>query len=126
MVPLFWSTSVTVAALCLTMALFLSELVTAPLWAVAMDLAPRHAATSSGIMNTGLGVAASVSPPVIGWIVDVTGSWHGAFALSMVMLAIGPFLAVFIRPDRPYLGEPVVAGTPPGSLPPLAVAARRI
>jgi sugar phosphate permease len=105
-VPMFMHTSPTLAAFSLAAALFLSELVTAPLWAVAMDLAPNHAATSSSIMNTGLGVAASVSPPLVGWLVDTTHSWQPVFALSMFFLVLGPIAAHWIRPDHPYLGEP--------------------
>ncbi|WP_233835285.1 MFS transporter [Paraburkholderia sp. ZP32-5] len=105
-VPMFMHVSSTMAALSLAAALFLSELVTAPLWAVAMDLAPNHAATSSSIMNTGLGIAASVSPPLVGWLVDTTHSWQPVFGLSMVFLVLGPIAANWIRPDRPYLGEP--------------------
>jgi MFS family permease len=103
---MFMHTSPTLAAFSLAAALFLSELVTAPLWAVAMDLAPNHAATSSSIMNTGLGIAASVSPPLVGWLVDTTHSWQPVFALSMFFLVLGPIAAHWIRPDRPYLGEP--------------------
>jgi MFS family permease len=105
-VPMFLHVSSTLAAFSLAAALFLSELVTAPLWAVAMDLAPNHAATSSSIMNTGLGIAASVSPPLVGWLVDTTHSWQPVFALSMFFLLLGPIAARWIRPDRPYLGEP--------------------
>jgi len=104
-IPLFMHPTVTVAALSLAAALFLSELMTAPLWAVAMDLAPNHAATSSGIMNSGLGLAAAVSPPLVGWMVDRSGSWQSVFTLSMCLLLIGPIAAQWIRPDRPYLGE---------------------
>ena len=87
-----------------------SELVTAPLWAVAMDLAPYHAGTSSGVMNTGLGLAAIVSPPLVGWLIDRTGSWHAVFALSTFFLLLGPIAAIWTRPDKPYLGEPSVEG----------------
>ena len=105
LVPMLMSPTLTTAAICLGSAFFLSELVTAPLWAVAMDLAPRHAATSSGIMNTGLAIAATVSAPIVGWVIDHTGSWQLVFAMSMTMLVLGPIAAWMIRPDRPYLGE---------------------
>ncbi|WP_133648800.1 MFS transporter [Paraburkholderia flava] len=105
-VPMFLHPSSTVAALSLAAALFLSEFVTAPLWAVAMDLAPNHAATSSSIMNTGLGIAAAVSPPLVGWLVDWMHSWQPVFALSICFLVLGPIAAHWIRPDRPYRGEP--------------------
>ena len=105
LVPMLMTPTLTTAAVCLGAAFFLSELVTAPLWAVAMDLAPRHAATSSGIMNTGLAIAATVSAPIVGWVIDHTGSWQLVFAMSMSMLVLGPIAAWLIRPDRPYLGE---------------------
>ncbi|WP_118183085.1 MFS transporter [Paraburkholderia phosphatilytica] len=105
-IPMFLHPSSMAAACSLAAALFLSEFVTAPLWAVAMDLAPNHSATSSSIMNTGLGIAASVSPPLVGWLVDLTHSWQPVFALSIFFLALGPIAAHWIRPDRPYLGEP--------------------
>ncbi|KVM67119.1 MFS transporter [Burkholderia gladioli] len=104
-IPMFLHPSATMAGFSLAAALFLSELVTAPLWAVAMDLAPNHAATSSSIMNTGLGLAASVSPPLVGWLVDALHSWEPVFALSIFFLVLGPIAANWIRPDRPYLGE---------------------
>jgi MFS family permease len=97
---------VTETAFCLAAAMFFSEFVTGPIWAVSMDLAPRHAGTSAGIMNTGLAVAASVSPILIGWLLDLTGSWHAGFVALIVILLIGPVLTWFIRPDRPYMGEP--------------------
>lgn len=115
-VPMFLHPTPNLAALSLAAALFLSELVTAPIWAVAMDLAPNHAATSSSIMNTGLGIAATVSPPLVGWLVDRSGSWQSVFALSMCFLVLGPILASLIRPDRPYLGEPMPEPEPQDEL----------
>lgn len=118
LVPLMMEPTLTVAAVCLGCAFFLSELVTAPLWAVAMDLAPNHAATSSGIMNTGLAIAATVSAPIVGFIIDRTGSWQLVFAMSMSMLILGPIIAWFIRPDRPYMGEgPAPGASPKGDRP---------
>lgn len=109
LVPMLFGPGLATAAICLAAALFLSELVTAPLWAVSMDLAPNHAGLSSAIMNTGLGVAASISPLVVGLLVDWSGTWQTAFALSMAVMSLGPVAAMLIRPDRPYLGEGVAA-----------------
>ena len=111
--PMLFGPSVGVAAACLATALFLSELVTAPLWAVSMDLAPNHAGLSSAIMNTGLGIAASISPPLVGALVDWSGTWQSAFALSMLVMCLGPVAAMLIRPDRPYLGERVATLSQP-------------
>jgi MFS family permease len=95
----------TPAAACLAGTLFLSELVTAPLWALSMDLAPYHAGTAGGVMNTGLGIAAAVSPPIVGWLLDAGASWHAVIGLSMFFLAMGPIAVALVRPDQPYLGE---------------------
>ena len=46
-----------------------------------------------------------MSPPVVGWLVDWSGTWQPAFGLSMLVMALGPVAAFLIRPDRPYLGE---------------------
>ena len=56
-------------------------------------------------MNTGLAIAAAVSAPIVGWVIDRTGSWQLVFAMSMAVLVLGPIAAWRIRPDRPYLGE---------------------
>ena len=112
LLPMLFTPSLPVAAACLSVALFLSELVTAPLWAVSMDLAPNHAGLSSAVMNTGLGIAASISPPIVGWLVDWSGTWQAAFGLSIAVMALGPVATFFIRPDRPYLGEGVRAAAP--------------
>jgi MFS family permease len=96
---------VTAAAGCLGAMLFLSELVTAPLWALAMDLAPFHAGTAGGVMNTGLGIAAAVSPPIVGRLLDAGASWHVVIGISMFFLVLGPVAVRLVRPDRPYLGE---------------------
>lgn len=95
----------TAAAACLAAMLCLSELVTAPLWALAMDLAPFHAGTAGGVMNTGLGIAAAVSPPIVGMMLDAGLSWHVVFGVSMFFLVLGPIAASLVRPDEPYMGE---------------------
>jgi hypothetical protein len=41
---------------------FFNEMTIGPMWAVPMDIAPKHAGTASGIMNTGSALAAIISP----------------------------------------------------------------
>ncbi len=65
---------VTIAML-LSGGFFFLELVIGPIWTVPMDIAPQHAGTASGLMNTGSAVAAIVSPLAFGAIVDITGNW---------------------------------------------------
>jgi MFS family permease len=91
---------VTVIALCLSGALFCLELMTGPMWAVPMDIAPDHAGTAAGLMNTGSAVASILTPMVFGIVVDATGSWNAPFIGSFVFLILGALLSTRLRPDR--------------------------
>jgi MFS family permease len=72
-----------------------------------MDIAPQHAGTASGLMNSGSALAAIVSPPVFGAILDATNNnWHLAFLTSIVFLIIGVGLSFTMRPDRKFVDEP--------------------
>jgi MFS family permease len=70
------------------------------MWSVPMDIAPKHAGTASGIMNTGSALAAIISPVVGGWLIDRTGNWNLPFIVSMVLMAAGIVLSFTMRPDR--------------------------
>jgi sugar phosphate permease len=92
--------TVTLAALCLSAGFFFNEMTIGPMWAVPMDIAPKHAGTASGIMNTGSAAAAIVSPVVGGWLIDRTGNWNLPFTVSMAIMALGIVLSFAMRPDR--------------------------
>jgi len=79
------------------------ELSIAPMWAVAMDIAPKYSGSASGMMNFGGGgLAAITSPLVFGYLIDFTGSWTLPFAGSLCLLLLGAGLAFRMRPDRPF------------------------
>jgi MFS family permease len=92
--------SITLAALCLSGGFFFNEMTIGPMWAVPMDIAPKHAGTASGIMNSGSALAAIISPVVGGWLIDRTGNWNLPFIVSMVLMAAGIVLSFTMRPDR--------------------------
>jgi MFS family permease len=71
-----------------------------------MDIAPKHAGTASGIMNSGSALAAIISPVVGGWMIDRTGNWNLPFTVSMVLMALGILLSFTMRPDRVLGVEP--------------------
>ena len=91
--------------LCLSGAFFFLELVIGPIWAVPMDIAPQHAGTASGLMNTGSAVALIVSPTISGFILDRTG-WQLMFLGSIILLIIGTALSFTMRPERKFADEP--------------------
>jgi sugar phosphate permease len=91
--------NVDIVAFCLCGALFFLELMTGPMWSVPMDIAPAHAGTAAGLMNTGSAVASIITPLIFGFIVDRTGNWNIPFIGSFMFLIIGCALATQIRPD---------------------------
>ncbi|PXW24916.1 sugar phosphate permease [Paraburkholderia caballeronis] len=105
--------TVTLAALCLSAGFFFNEMTIGPMWAVPMDIAPRHAGTASGIMNTGSAGAAIVSPVVGGWLIDTTGNWNLPFTVSMAIMAAGVLLSFAMRPDRKLDAETDSVGGAP-------------
>jgi MFS family permease len=102
LIPVVLTHDLRVVAICLSLACFASELVVAPIWAVPMDIAPRYAGAASGLMNFGFGLAGIVSPVVFGGLLDLTGSWTAPLCGSIALLLVGAFLALFMRPDRPF------------------------
>jgi MFS family permease len=112
--PILLSQHVTIpiAAVSLSLGFFFNEMTIGPMWAIPMDIAPKHAGTASGIMNTGSALAAIISPVVGGWLIDLTGNWNLPFIVSMILMLAGTLLAFTMRPDHkladPHaLAEPV-------------------
>ncbi|HEX7968230.1 MAG TPA: MFS transporter [Stellaceae bacterium] len=100
LVPVLFIHDLAVVALCLSAAFFCLELTIGPIWSVPMDIAPRHAGTASGIMNTGSAVAAIISPIVFGYVIKWTDNWNLPFAGSIGLLIVGAVLAFWMRPDQ--------------------------
>ncbi|MDA3625673.1 MFS transporter [Saccharopolyspora sp. WRP15-2] len=91
----------------LALAFFFLELTNPVLWSIPMDIAPHHAGTAGGLMNTGFGLAGVVSPVIFGFLVDQTGSWVVPFAVSAGLLAIGCLAALRLNVNA-AVGEPGV------------------
>jgi len=115
LIPVLFTRDLVALSLCLSGGFFFLELVIGPIWSVPMDIAPQYSGTASGLMNSGSALAAIVSPPVFGYIVDATGDWHLPFIGSIVLLFIGTALSFTMHPDRKFASEPEV-------VPPVAIA----
>jgi MFS family permease len=100
LIPVFYTNNLTVLTASLAAAFFCLELSIGPVWSVPMDIAPYHAGTASGIMNTGAAIAAIISPTVFGYVVELTGSWAAPFVASIGLLLVGAAATFFMRPDR--------------------------
>ena len=103
LLPVVVSHDLTIVTLSLAATCFCSELVVGPIWAVPMDIAPGFAATASGLMNFGFGLAGIVSPVVFGALLDLTGDWTAPFYCSIVLLMLGAALSFWMRPERPFV-----------------------
>jgi len=103
MIPVVFTSDLTVATLCLALAFFFAEWIVAPIWALAMDIAPNYAGTASGMMNFGFGLASIISPIFFGYTIERTQNWTVAFSVSIAMLLLGAVLTLFLRPDRPFV-----------------------
>ena len=73
--------------------------------AIPMDIAPKFSGSASGLMNTGSALAAIISPPVFGYLVDLTHSWQIPFLGSIGLLVFGSVFAFWMNPDRPLILE---------------------
>jgi MFS family permease len=96
---------------CLAFAFFFLELTNPVLWSVPMDLAPDHAGTAAGLMNTGFGIAGILSPAIFGLLVDQTGNWAVPFAVSAALLLTGGLTSLAIDPEN-RLPSPKAGLTP--------------
>ncbi len=103
MIPVTRTADLMTATVCLAFAFFFAELIVAPIWAAAMDIAPTFAGTASGMMNFGFGLASIVSPIFFGYTIERTHNWTLAFSVSIAMLLLGALLAARLRPDKPFL-----------------------
>ena len=102
LLPVMLVHNLSLAAVCLSLAFFCTELTVGPLWSVPMDIAPRYAGSASGMMNFGFAVAGLISPSSFGYLVDRTGSWVIPFMGSVVLLLLAAVVAYRLRPDVPF------------------------
>ncbi|WP_260987722.1 MFS transporter [Roseomonas gilardii] len=93
LIPILFVQDITLIAISLSAAFFFLELTVGPIWAVPMDIAPRHAGTASGIMNTGSAIAGIISPLAFGIIAQISGSFALPFVGSIGLLLVGAICA---------------------------------
>jgi MFS family permease len=99
-VPTLFIHQLALTTVCLAVAFFLLELTNPVIWSIPMDIAPNHAGTAGGLMNTGFGIAGIVSPIIFGRLIDVTGNFVASFTLSAALLVVGGLAALWINPTK--------------------------
>jgi MFS transporter, ACS family, glucarate transporter len=75
-------------------------------WGACMDVGGRFAGTFSGSMNMMGNLGGFVAPIATGYILDRTGNWHLAFAISSAVYLAGAACWLFLDPVTPLDGEP--------------------
>ncbi|MCJ2088654.1 MFS transporter [Methylobacterium sp. E-005] len=121
LLPVLFVHELAVVAICLSGAFFFLELTVGPIWAIPMDVAPKHAGTASGIMNTGSAIAGIVSPLAFGVIAQLSGSYALPFVGSIALLLVGAVLAWRGLPRGEVTGVAAAPGPSPTAVPGNAV-----
>jgi sugar phosphate permease len=112
MIPVLFIHNLGLVAVLLSAAFFFAEFTVGPMWAIPMDIAPRHSGFASGFMNSGSALAAIVSPLVGGYIVDKTGNWELTFVAGIGLLILGAILAFWMKPEQEF-SEAITEATVP-------------
>jgi MFS family permease len=97
--PVLFVKSLPIMAASMSLSFFFLEMTIGPIWAVPMDITPKHVGIASGLVNAGSAIAGIFSPIVFGFVVDHPGSWTLPFAGSVGLLALGIVMTFFMRPD---------------------------
>jgi len=112
LVPLIVVHSLYVSMACLAAGFFFSELTIGPMWAIPMDIAPEHAGTASGMMNTGSALAAIISPVLAGFLIDRFGNWDLPFLASVAPMAVGVVMALRMQPESKFESKALPSASP--------------
>jgi len=90
------------AVLAIAMASFCGDLTMPHAWSATMDLGGRFAGTLSGAMNSWGNLGGAISPMVIGYVLQWTGSnWNLTFYVASAVYACGILCWLFLDSTTP-------------------------
>ncbi len=89
---------VTVTMLCICFGC--NQLTEAPIWVATMAVSGRHAAITTGVLNTGGNLPGIVGGMLVPLTANLFG-WPAAIVTGSVFMVIGALLWIFIRADEP-------------------------
>ena len=92
-------------AILLAFALASADLALGACWAAPIDIAPDHAGVVTGFMNTLGNLGGMVGPLVVGFAVELWGSWNFAFYITAIVYACGAVAWLAIDPTKAILRE---------------------
>jgi predicted MFS family arabinose efflux permease len=84
-------------------------------WAICHDIGDTAAGTVTAVMNTFGNLGGALSPLVVGYALERTGSWSAPLIIGGVVYIVGGVLTFFINPHRVLLppGDPIAVGAVP-------------
>ena len=107
-VPAAYTPNLTMAILCLTLAMYFVNLASGGSWALVSVAAPRRLVASLGsVMNFGGYLAGAAAPLITGIVVDKTGSFVNALLISACVALAGAFAYILIV--KAPIADPVKA-----------------
>jgi nitrate/nitrite transporter NarK len=89
----------------IAMASFFGDLTMPHAWSATMDLGGKYAGTVSGAMNSWGNLGGAISPMVIGYVLQWTGSnWNLTFYIAAAVYAGGILCWLFLDSTTPIEG----------------------
>jgi MFS family permease len=100
-IPVTFAGDLTVAIIFISIAVGLSMSANSAYYATTIDVAPKRSGSALGVMDTAFAISGFVAPALTGYIVDLTGSFNGAFVL-LTVFAVSSVIVVFLfhKPDE--------------------------
>jgi len=95
-----------VAAAFVAAAFFCAELCLSPSWAMCHDIGGEAAGTITGAMNTLGNLGGSLSPLVVGYSVQLWGSWSTPLVIMACIYLAGAALTLLVDPRRRLTFQP--------------------
>ncbi len=92
------SASPLLAAVLMAFAFFWAELCLSPSWAMCHDIGGEAAGTITGAMNTLGNIGGSISPLVVGYSVQLWGSWSTPLVIMACIYLVGGILTLLVDP----------------------------
>lgn len=89
-----------IAAALMALAAAFAELCMSPSWAMCHDVGGEAAGTVTGAMNTLGNLGGAISPLVVGYSVQLRGSWSTPLVITALVYIIGGVLTLLVNPHR--------------------------
>lgn len=101
LVPMLLEPTLTIALICLSLGVGIFMSANSSYYAIHLDVIPKWAGTTIGVMCVWFAVSGIVSPLITSWLVQTTGHYRDAFGILIVLcLSAIVITLLFSRPDK--------------------------